>query len=95
MLSYYKGKKIYNIRIKIRKYPVSFLSIFLFFSVWFKNGTYKGTLEHDKGPIVKIIRFYPNSLVVGEEFISFFKPASMMFDRTICDKPTSKIVDVV
>ena len=34
-------------------------------------------------------------MVVGEEFISFFKPASMMFDRTICDKPTSKIVDVV
>ena len=63
--------------------------------MWFKNGTYKGTLEYNKGPIVKIMRFYPNSLVVGEEFISVFKPAAMMFDKTICDKPTSKVVDAV
>lgn len=47
-------------------------------SVWNKNGTYKNTTtEFSDGALVKLVKLYPNMLVVTEKSISFMRPNNL------------------
>lgn len=62
-----------------------FLKIWLtHFSVWLKNGTYRGSKKVDDSLVTKLIRFYPNVLYATQTEIGFFKTSIQEKSPVIC-----------
>ena len=49
----------------------------IFGSVWLKNGTYRGSNSFEEGPLVKLVRFYPNVLYATKNVVGFMKPGNL------------------
>jgi len=54
-------------------------------SSWFKNGTYKSsTSEFNDGGVLKLVKFYPNVLVVTDRSITFMWPHNLFKTKMTC-----------
>ncbi len=65
------------------------------YSIWLKNGTYRYSVDLGGGPVVKLIRFYPDMLYVTRSEVGYLKVSAGKKGPVMCQKPNGNVVDVV